>query len=406
MLFRKQINTEIFSSLKEKNFAIFWSGQGISFIGSWMQMMAQSWLIYDLFSSKILLGVFNGVSGLPLLLLTPIGGLFADRFNRKKLLFTVQIIFAVLYFLFGLMVSLKFTSFSLLVFIGFLTGLFNAIDIPARQAIVVNLVEKKYLGNAIALNSLGINIARILGPALAGYLIGTIGVTSCFYINAASFIPAAITLFLLKGDFRSKEANDISIKIALLKGAQYIQDNKKVLFSLILIAFSSTFVMPFVILMPVFAKDVLNAGPQGLGILMAFSGMGALIGAATLAQLSRKIDYEKFVIINIFVVSFSLILFSFSTIFAFSCLTLAFLGWGIVSLAASISTIIQREVPNELQGRVMSYYSMAFMGFMPIGAFQAGILSHFVGAEMTLTIGGVVCLIPALLMAIGYRKNK
>lgn len=396
---------QVFAALVHRDFRIFWTWQSISLVGIWMQMMAQNWLVYDLFSSKFLLGLVNTFAGLPLLLLSPLGGIVADHMDKRKLLVFTQVMFALLSFLVGAMVSSGFVPFWAIALVATASGVVNSLDTPVRQAFVVELADKRSLGNAIALNSLAFNVARIIGPALAGYLIGAVGIEFCFYLNALSFIPVLAGMFWLTGDFRAKARMTSSVAESLKDGARYVLDNRKVLYLLILIAISSVFVMPYAVLMPVFAKDILNVGAQGLGTLMAFSGAGALVGALTLAQYNTKIDYRKFILASTITMSAALLAFSFSNIFAVSCALLAVMGWGIVSQAASVNTLIQQEVPNELRGRVMSFYSMSFMGFMPVGAFQAGIISHFIGAPGALAIGAVLAAVPAVFMIFFYKKE-
>ena len=392
-----------FASFEHSNFRLFWIVQLISLIGMWMMITAQGWLVYELTASKFLLGVINAVGGLPLLFLSPFGGLIADRFNRKKLLVLTQIAFSAGAFLIGLLISTNVINFKILVVIAFFGGIVNAIDSPTRMAFIVELINIRSLGNAIALNSIGFNIARVIGPALAGYLVGAIGIEVCFYFNAMAFIPAIIGTYILKGDFSAKVAMESSVKEALLDGARYVRANKKVFYSLLLVATSSTFVMPFAVLMPVYAKDLLKVGAQGLGTLMAFSGFGALIGAYVLAQFSHRIDFVKFIYYSTILLAISLLLFAFSTHFAWSCFFLALLGMGIVVQVASINTFIQGVVPNELRGRIMSFYTLCFMGFMPIGAFQAGVVSHFIGAPLSLASGAVILLVPIFVML--FRKR-
>lgn len=391
------------ASLEHPNFRTFWTVQLISLIGIWMQITAQGWLVYDLTSSKFLLGLINAVGGFPILLLSPFGGLIADRFNRKKLLVSTQIAFSAGAFLVGILISMELISFRSLVVIAFLGGIVNAIDSPARMAFIVELIDLRSLGNAIALNSLGFNMARVIGPALAGYLVGAIGMEVCFYLNAVAFIPAILGTYLLRGDYSAKVSTRNSVKEALLDGGRYVRANKKVFYSLLLVATSSTFVMPFAVLMPVYARDILKAGPQGLGTLMAFSGFGAFIGACLLAQFGQKIDYIKFIYYSTILLAGSLLFFAFSTSFAWSCLFLALLGLGIVLQVASINTYIQSVVPNELRGRIMSFYTLCFMGFMPIGAFQAGLVAHFIGAPLSLALGAVILLVPIFVML--FRKK-
>ncbi len=389
-----------FESLKYPNYRNFWFNEGVSLVGLWMQMIAQGWLVYNMTGSKFLLGFINTIAGLPVIFFTPIGGIIADHCNKKKLLIATQITFASLSFLIGALIFTGGINFMNLAAIVFLIGIANAIDSPTRQSFVAELVGPASLGNAIALNSLAFNTARMLGPAVAGYIIGFAGVESCYFINAATFLGVIIALFMLKGDFSPKTRIITSARAAFTEGLVYILENKKVLFSLLLVAFTSVFVMPYAILMPVFARDIFHAGAQGLGTLMASSGFGALAGAFMLAHFSGRIDLRKLIFISTFLIAGALFVFASSKIFFLSLISLAVLGWSIVSQAASVNTYIQNEVPNSLRGRIMSFYVISFMGLMPIGSFQAGLLAHYFGAPAALMAGSAISLLPISAFAV------
>lgn len=383
-----------FDSLKYPNYRNFWFNEGVSLIGLWMQMIAQGWLVYDMTGSKFLLGLINTIAGLPIIFFTPIGGIIADHVNKKNLLIATQIVFAVLSFLIGVLIFSGGINFYNLSAIVFLIGIANAIDSPTRQSFVAELVGPKSLGNAIALNSLAFNTARMIGPAVAGYLIGFVGVESCYFINAVTFLGVIAALFLLKGDFSPRSKPIISARKAFSEGLTYILENKRVLFSLMLVAFTSVFVMPYAVLMPVFARDIFHVGAQGLGTLMAFSGLGALVGAFMLAHFSGRVDLSKLILVSTFTIAAALLAFSLSRVFFVSLAALAVLGWSIVSQAASVNTYIQNEVPNSLRGRIMSFYVLSFMGLMPIGSFQAGLMAHYLGAPAALALGALISLFP------------
>jgi MFS family permease len=383
-----------FDSLKYPNYRNFWFNEGVSLIGLWMQMIAQGWLVYDMTGSKFLLGLINTIAGLPIIFFTPIGGIIADHVNKKNLLIATQIVFAVLSFLIGVLIFAGGINFYNLSVIVFLIGIANAIDSPTRQSFVAELVGPKSLGNAIALNSLAFNTARMIGPAVAGYLIGFIGVESCYFINAVTFLGVIVALFLLKGDFSPRSKPIISARTAFSEGLTYVLKNKRVLFSLMLVAFTSVFVMPYAVLMPVFARDIFHVGAQGLGALMAFSGLGALIGAFMLAHFSGRVDLPKLIFVSTFTIAAALLAFSLSRVFFVSLAALAVLGWSIVSQAASVNTYIQNEVPNDLRGRIMSFYVLSFMGLMPVGSFQAGLMAHYLGAPAALALGALISLFP------------
>jgi len=400
----KQTGLKAFRALRFRNYRVFWIGQFVSLIGLWMMTIAQGWLAYDITNSKFLLGLVNFIAGIPVLLLSPVGGYMADHMDRRKLLLATQVIFAVVSFLIGLLISTGQINYLNLCILALIIGLANAIDSPVRQAFVVNLVERDHFSNAIALNSLSFNSARVIGPAVAGYLIGAFGVELCFYLNAASFIAVIAGLLMIKGIFRSKLAHKASFGEAFLNSVRYVMADRKVFFSLVLMAFTSLFIMPYAVLMPVFAKDILNVGAQGLGVLMSFSGFGALLGAFYLAQAGTKKNFTWTIIISTMMMSLSAALFSLSRNYLLSCAALLILGFNIVTQAISINTFLQYTVTDELRGRLMSFYTMFFLGLMPIGAFQAGLLAHFIGAPLTLFSGAAVIFLSALFLF--FRRNQ
>ncbi|MFA5104682.1 MAG: MFS transporter [Candidatus Margulisiibacteriota bacterium] len=383
-----------FEALKYPNYRNFWFNEGVSNIGLWIQMIAQGWLVYDMTGSKFLLGLINTIAGLPLLFFSPIGGIIADHQNKKNLLIATQIVFAALSFLIGALIFTGGINFNILAVIVFLIGIATAIDSPARQAFVAELVAPRSLGNAIALNSLAFNTTRIIGPAIAGYIIGFVSIESCYFINATTFTGVIMALFFLKGDFNPKTKSIVSARSAFAEGLKYILKNKKVLFSLVLVAFTSIFIMPYTILMPVFARDIFHSGAQGLGTLMAFSGLGALTGAFMLAQFSGRIDLIRLIFASTFLIAASLLVFASSSVLYISMAALAVLGWGIVSQAASVNTYIQNEVPNNLRGRIVSFYVLSFMGLMPLGSFISGLAAQHFGAPAALASGALISLIP------------
>ncbi len=380
-----------FYSLRFTNYRNFWFNEFFSLIGMWMQIIAHGWLVYNLTGSIFLLGVINTISGLPILFLSPFGGLVADNFDKRKILILTQTIFTILAFFVGYLIFVNKIDFIILLITGFLMGIANALDSPTRQAFVVELVGPSALDNAIALNSLAFNTARMIGPAIAGYVIAGFGIGFCYFANAVTFFGVIIALILMNGDFSPKIKTGIKdTLLELKKGAQYIYQNKNVYSFLVLLSFTSIFVMPYTVLMPVFAKDVFRGGPQALGTLMASSGFGALLGAFMLANLSGKLKLKRYIFLSTFLLAISLAVFSISHNFYLSMIALMIVGWGVVSQAASINTFIQKEVPHHLRGRIMSYYVISFMGLMPVGAFVSGILAQYFGAPLTLFLGALI----------------
>lgn len=381
----------MFHSLKVRNFRIYWFGMLISLIGTWIQTTAQSWLVFQLTRSAFLLGFVGFLNTIPLLLLSLLGGVLADRINKKSILIATQSAFMLLAFLLAALTQLKLVTPSQIMLIALLNGVVMAFDAPARQAVVVELVGKTHLPNAIALNSVSFNSSRIIGPALAGILVASIGMSGCFYINGISFLAVIIALFLIKVNYVGTRQIKKTIVKDLKDGLVYVKDNPLILILIAMVGMVSLFGLSYVILMPIFANDILKVGVKGLGMLMSFTGIGALIGALILAQLGDFRYKGKFLIYSSIIYSFSLILFSLSKVYVFSLAVLVMLGVTSVSAVALINTILQARVPDAFRGRVMSVFMITFAGFMPFGNLIAGSLSQAMGVSFTVLASGIVC---------------
>jgi MFS family permease len=392
-----------FSSLRHRNFRLFWMAQLVSLTGTWIQSVAQSWLVLEITNSAFLLGMINAISALPILLFSLPGGLVADLVNKRNLLLLTQALSMILAFILGIMVSLNIAVFWNIALIVLILGIVNAFDMPCRQSFVVEMVGKQELDNAIALNSLIFNVARIIGPVIAGFLVGSLGVGSCFYINGITFAGVLIGLFLMKGDFSAKQ--DLSKNSYLKKlfdGVGYAWANKEIRSLIMLVAMVSIFGMSNIILMPIFARDILKAGAAGLGVLMAGIGGGALSAGLTLAFFGKSERRSLFVRVGGFVLGVSLLLFSFSKVFIISFVALFGVGWGLIMQTASINTILQHISPDNLRGRIMSFFVLMFLGMTPIGSFQAGLVAHWFGAPASVALGGIVCLIMSLIFSVRH----
>lgn len=384
---------KLFSSLGHRNFRLFWLGQLFSLSGTWIQITAQGWLVYELTNSAFLLGVINAIAALPIMLFSLVGGVAADRLNKKRVLLLTQVFSMLLAFCLGVLVSLHIAQFWNIAVIVALLGLVNAFDVPARQAFVAETVARNDLNNAIALNSISFNAARIIGPVIAGFLAGVFGIASCFYVNSVSFLTVIIALFFIKGDFIPKDLSKSPIAQGLKEGARYVFLHKSIRSLVIITAVSSIFGMANVVLMPIFAKDVLNVGVKGLGFLMASIGIGAIFGALTLTIFSHSEHKKIFVKSGTIILASSLILFSFSKAYYLSLILLMPAGWGIITQAVTINTLLQNQTPDKLRGRVMSFYTLMFLGMTPVGSFFAGITAHWFGAPCALLLSGLACLI-------------
>lgn len=389
---------KVFSSLRHRNFRLFWSGQIISLTGTWIQSVAQSWLVLELTNSAFLLGMINAISALPILFLSLLGGLVSDHVNKRNLLIITQGLSMIFAFWLGILVSLRLANFFNIALIVAGLGIVNAFDMPARQSFVVDMVGKEDLDNAIALNSLIFNIARITGPVIAGYLVGSLGIESCFYINGVSFVAVLTGLFLMKGDFSVQNSFGEKPLMKLLKGARYVWANNQTRSLIILIASASIFGMSNIVLMPIFAREILETGVKGLGMLMAAIGVGAIFSGLTLALFSHSPKRDLFVGLGGIVLGISLLLFASSRVFIFSMLALLGVGWGLIIQTASINTLLQFITPDSLRGRVMSFFVLMFLGMSPIGSFYVGVLAHWLGASIAVMLNGIVCILTSLFL--------
>lgn len=382
-------------ALRHRNFQLFFSGQLISLIGTWMQSVAQAWLVYRITKSPLLLGSVGFASQIPVFLIAPFGGITADRVNRQRLVIATQIAAMTLAgILAWLTISGRVQVWHIFVLAAML-GVVNAFDIPGRQAFLVDMVGKEDLMNAIALNSSMFNGARVVGPAIAGILVAKIGEGWCFAANAISYIAVIIGLLLMNVHSPRRSTGHSPIE-DIVEGFRWVNQTKIIRALLLLIGLVSLVAMPYTVLMPVFADKVLRGGARELGILMGATGVGALLGALTLASKTGVKGLGRWVAISCATLGISLFLFSFSTTLWLSVVLLLPAGYSMMLQMACSNTLIQTMVPDQLRGRVMALYSMMFMGMAPFGAFFGGALAHRVGAPITVAIGGVACVLGAI----------
>ncbi len=378
-------------ALRHRNFQLFFSGQLISLIGTWMQSVAQSWLVYRLTHSPLLLGSVGFASQIPVFLFSPLGGIAADRLDRRKIVIGTQIASMLLaFFLAVLTLSDKVQVWHVFV-LASLLGVVNAFDIPGRQSFLVEMVGKEDLMNAIALNSSMFNGARVIGPAIAGILVARIGEGWCFFGNAVSYIAVIIGLLLMhvQSPVRAAMASPLE---HILEGFRFVNRTVPVRSLLLLLGVVSLVGMPYVVLMPIFADQILHGGARGLGILMGATGVGALLGALTLAFREGVKGLGRWVAWCCAGFGLSLMIFALSHRFWVSVILLLPVGYSMMLQMACSNTLIQVMVPDELRGRVMAVYSMMFMGMAPIGALLGGASAERLGAPLTVGIGGVACL--------------
>ncbi|MGB9236443.1 MAG: MFS transporter [Terriglobales bacterium] len=382
-------------ALRHRNFQLFFGGQLISLIGTWMQTVAQSWLVYRLTGSALLLGAVGFSSQIPVFLTAPIGGTTADRVNRRHLVIATQIASMLLAgILAWLTLSGRVHVWHIFVLAAML-GIVNAFDIPGRQSFLVDMVGKEDLMNAIALNSSMFNGARIIGPAVAGILVARIGEGWCFAANSISYI-AVITGLLLMKVHCPRRTSGSSPLADIVEGFRWVSQTNIIRALLLLLGLISLVGMPYTVLMPVFAEKILHGGARELGILMGATGVGALFGALTLATKTGVKGLGRWVALSCGAFGVSLFLFSFSRWFWVSVAMLLPCGYSMMLQMACSNTLIQTMVPDQLRGRVMAVYSMMFMGMAPFGALFGGALAHRMGAPITVASGGIACVLGAI----------
>src|SRR3989338_6025339 len=402
---KTDVMRQTFRALSHRNFRLFWTGQFISLIGSWMQIVAQSWLVFRLTNSPFMLGIVSSISFIPVLLLSFVAGAVADKLDKRKILIATQISSMVLAFLLGFLTYTDLIKIWHIIIIASLFGTITSFDAPTRQSFVVELVGKEDLKNAIGLNSSIFNAARIIGPAIGGILISLFGEAFCFYINAVSYIAVIIGLYLVNIESKPQAVSENNLSKSLGEWFRYIRENRVVFFLLMMVGVISIFGMPYVILMPVFARDILKVGSRGMGFLMGMSGLGSVFGALRIASGNNKTKLN-IVILGGMVCSFFIILFSFSKWFFPSLIFLFFIGWGMITQIGMTNTFIQEVVPDALRGRVMSVFTFMLMGVAPLGNFIAGIVAHLVGTQMTVGLCGAVCLFSVIILGKMVRDAR
>jgi MFS family permease len=402
----KDVLSNTLRALRHRNFQLFFGGQLISLTGTWMQNVAQAWLVYRLTGSSLLLGSVGFASQIPVFLFAPIGGIVADRFNRHRVVIATQATSMVLAFILAeLTLTGKVQVWHVFV-LASLMGIVNAFDIPARQSFLVDMVGKEDLMNAIALNSSMFNGARIIGPAVAGVLVASIGEGWCFFVNGVSYIAVITGLLLMKLPPRTYHRPTGSPLEHIIEGFRFVRHTAPIRAILLLLGLISLVAMPYTVLMPVFADRILHGGARGLGILMGATGVGALLAALTLATRRGVYGLGRWVAFSCAGFGVSLVLFSFSRNFWLSTALLLPVGFCMMLETSSSNTLIQAMVPDHLRGRVMAVYSMMFMGMAPFGALLGGALADRIGAALTVAMGGIACIGGAILFGLQLPKIR
>lgn len=387
---------QTFSSLRHRDYRLLWTGSLFASSGEWIQQLSIGWLTYHLTGSPFLLGAVNGFRSLPLLLLGPIGGVAADRFDRKRLMLSSQLLVAASSAIFATVVATGHVHIWNIILFTMLTGVAWSFNMPVRQSVVPNLVPKADLMNAVALNSAGFNLTRVVGPSFAGVLIATIGVDKNFYLQALAFLTIAALVWQIRFPKVKRADHAGSVKRSLAEGARYIWHHSTLRMQMLLALVPVLVAMPYISLMPVFAKDVLQVGPGGLGLLMSAPGVGAVLGTLTIATLGNVRRKGLLLFGGLIATGFFLVLFSRSTSFLLSLVLLVLVGgWQMVYMTTN-QTLLQLATPDEFRGRVMGIY-LENRGLLPLGSLLAGTLASFLGAPGAVTLmGGTVLALSAL----------
>jgi MFS family permease len=380
-------------ALRHPNFRLFFCGQSVSLIGTWMTRLATSWLVYRLTGSSFLLGVISFASQIPTFLLGPVAGVWADRWERRRVLLITQILAAVQSLLLaGLTLSGHITIWEI-VWLSVFQGLINAFEMPARQSFLVQMVDGRTdLSNAIALNSTMVNSARLLGPALAGITIAAVGEGYCFLIDGLSYLAVIASLLAMKLPPIKTERVAASLFVQLKEGWTYVSTFAPIRTVLLSFAIISFMGVPYTVLMPIFATKVLHGGPHTLGFLMGAAGVGSVVSALWLAARKSVRGLYRVIPTVAAVFGLGLIAFSFSRNYWLSLALMGVTGFGMLQFAAASNTVIQTIVEEDKRGRVMSYYMMAYMGASPFGSLLAGSLAPVIGAPGTVLLCGVGCV--------------
>jgi MFS family permease len=396
-----------FSAFKHRNFRLYFSGQLISFTGTWMTTTAQGWLVYQLTGSKALLGIVAAAASAPMLFFATWGGWVADRYPKRSVIVGTQICSMILSLAMAMLVWTKVVQPWHIIVLAVLGGITMAFDMPARQSFVIEMTSREDLMNAISLNSSAFNCARIVGPSIAGLLMAHVGIAMCFLIDGLSFIPVIAGLLLMRLPNRNARIDSEAGPLGqALEGFRYVWTHRRVLTILSLFTVVGIFGWSYSVLLPAFAHDILHLGANGYGLLMAGSGVGALAGALTVASAGHILPTRKMALGGIWIFSVTLVLFAFNKNLYLGVVLLGIVAFGIVLYFSTSNTVLQSIVPDEMRGRVMGIWALIFGGMIPLGSLEAGLMADFIGTPATMALGAVICAIAAVVTLNVIRRRE
>ncbi|MFH1833168.1 MAG: MFS transporter [Candidatus Levyibacteriota bacterium] len=394
-----------FPAFKHRNYKLYFTGQFISLVGTWLQMVAQAWLVLQLTHSAFLIGLVSALGSIPILIFSLFGGVIVDRFSKKKIIMVTQFLQMILAFILGLLTILGIINIYEIFVLAFALGVVIAIDMPARQAFAVEMVGKEDLSSAIALNSGIFNSARIIGPALAGIAIAVFGTGGAFIFNGASYIAAIIALFFIKVQTVSPRFNPRPIE-AIKEGIKYSFSNVIIKNLLIFTAITSIFGWSYSTVMPLIVSDVFERGADTLGYFNSTSGIGALLGVILVSSLSKKINNFMFIMGGNLLFALSVLIFSLTSNIYLAFFLLFFSGAGIIMQFSMVNTTIQHAVGDHIRGRIMSIYTVMFIGMTPLGSLQIGIIAEHFGPQFAIRLGAIILLIFSVILFFNRQKLK
>jgi MFS family permease len=396
-----------FNAFKSRNYRLYFTGQSVSLIGTWMQKTAVSWVIYTLTHSTFMLGLTLFASQFPSFIFSLIGGVISDRYNRFKVLLTTQVASMVQASILAVLILMGHYAVWEILTLSVLLGIINAFDVPARQSLVYEMIDdKKDLPNALALSSSMVNLSRIIGPAIAGFVLENFGDGVCFLLNALSFMAVIGSLLLMKLPQYVKQVRTKNVFGEFREGMVYLKRTPSIAFVILMLALVSLFVLPYSALLPVYAKDIFKGTASTFGIIDSVIGLGAFSGAIFLASLKTGSDLKKILAINTLVFGAGLILFSHEGNYPLALVFATVAGFGMMSQITASNTLIQTTVDPGMRGRVISYYGMAFFGMQPLGGLLIGSVSKWIGTPDTMLAEGIFALLIGLLHFRYLHKEK
>ncbi|MGI8820407.1 MAG: MFS transporter [Chthoniobacterales bacterium] len=397
---------QTFRALRHRNYRLFFYGQLVSLIGTWMQSTAMSWLVYQITGSKLLLGVVAAVASAPMMFLSLWGGAVADRYPKRKIIVWAQAVQMIPAFILAALAWQGHATPAIIIALSTINGIAMAFDMPARQAFTVEMTGKEDLMNAVSLNSSAFHGARVIGPSLAGLIIGTLGMPFCFLLNGLSYIAVIAGLLMMRLPAHRQMDDARAAQTSAWSGLTYVLRHQRVRTILGLLGVVGIFGWSYAVLMPAFARDVFKLGADGYGILMSATGVGALAGGLTVATVGSVLPPRNVALGGVWLFSAALIAFAYTTNFYLALVVLAIGGFGMLLFFSTSQTVMQSIVPDEWRGRVMGVWGLVFGSMIPLGSLEAGVLAHWLGSSAALAIGAVVCALAALVTLFVIRRRE